>query len=103
MIALVRIIFNTPWLMIAILVAGVGVFGFYKGWSIEHDAKIAAMAARDADWQHKIADANVTYERAVAAAVAEAVFRSPVIATSADVERMCGEYQAYCRDGGAGK
>ena len=102
MIALGRLILNTPWLMVVLLAVAAGVFGFYKGWSIEHDAKIAAVAARDADWQAKIADANASYERAVAAAVAEAAFRSPVVVTAADVERMCGE-SAYCRDRGAGK
>jgi hypothetical protein len=79
MIALVRLIFNTPWMMIAVLVAGVGVFGFYKGWSIEHEAKIVAVAARDAAWQKQIGDATADAEQkiVVALAAAHAVTATP--------------------------
>ena len=101
MIALGRLVFNTPWLLALILICASGVFGFYKGWSIEHDAKITAVAARDAEWQRKIAEANVVYEQAVAAAVADAA-RAPAVVTNADVERMC-EQSEYCRDRGSNK
>ena len=79
MIAIFRLIFNTPWLMIAILAAGVGVFGFYKGWSIEHEARIAAVVERDAAWQQQIADANATAEQkiVVALAASQAVTQAP--------------------------
>lgn len=79
MIAIFRMIFNTPWLMIAVLVAGTGVFGFYKGWSIEHEARIAAVAERDTAWQQGIADANATAEQKIVVALAagQAVQQAP--------------------------
>ncbi len=72
-------------------------FGFWKGWSMGHAGKEAAVAARDIEWQAKINAANEEAEKRIKAAeeAANALRATPVDRT--ELVRLCNT-DAYCRD-----
>jgi hypothetical protein len=97
MIALLRMVTGTPWILIGVLVAGVGTFGFYKGWSIEHERAVAI----DLQWQLKLERANHAAEQEAYRRVQEAAEAAAAVApagpAAADIERLCDQDPA-CRD-----
>jgi protein involved in temperature-dependent protein secretion len=102
MIALARLIMGTPWMLTAAAILLAATLGFAKGWSMEHDAKVAAVASRDLEWQLKITQANRLAEEdanaRVQAALNAALAIAPTPAGDADLARLCDADDA-CRDG----
>lgn len=101
MIALGRLLLATPWTYVVIAFLASNAFSFSKGWMIEHDNKIAAVASIDADWRSKLETANreaANEANRRAQEATEAASRVvPAGPTARDVERLC-EADSACRD-----
>jgi hypothetical protein len=100
-IAFARIFLGSPWMMIAAAIVAAGTFGFYKGWSIEHDAKVAAIATQDAAWRRVIDQANQDAENETNARVQAALEASAAVVPAPvdrdGLVRLCNADSA-CRD-----
>lgn len=59
------------------------------GWNHEHGAKLAAVAARDAQWEQKIAAANATSEQRIQTALAAAQQVQPAPDNKAGLLDLC--------------
>ena len=101
MIAIGRLLLATPWTYVVIAFLASNAFSYSKGWMIEHDAKIAAVAALDADWRSKLETANHEAENEAVKRAQEAVEAASRVApagpTPADLARLCATDSA-CRD-----
>jgi hypothetical protein len=101
MLALARLIIGTPWMLTAAAIVLAATLGFAKGWSIEHDAKVAALATQDASWKQAIEKANRDAENDTNARVQAAADASAaVVPTPAGIDaiiRLCHN-DANCRD-----
>jgi hypothetical protein len=101
MLALAGMIAGNRYAMIALAIVLAASLGFAKGWSIEHDAKVAAIATQDAAWRHAIEKANRDAENDANARVEAALNASAaIVAAPADLsslKRLCQSDKA-CRD-----
>jgi hypothetical protein len=101
MLALAGMIAGNRYAMIAIAIVLAASLGFAKGWSVEHDAKVAAIATQDAAWRQAIEKANRDAENDANARVEAALNASaaivPVGPDRSDAVRLCN-LDPNCRD-----
>lgn len=101
MIAIIRLIIGNPWFLVAAAIALAASLGFAKGWTMEHDARIAAMATQDIAWRQAIEKANHDAENdanaRVQAALEAAAAVLPAPADGAALAKLCST-DAACRD-----
>jgi len=81
-----------------LLIVGASVFlvAWTLGWSHEYHVKVAAVAARDSQWQEQIARANAQADLRIQAALTAAQEVKPAPENKADLLALC-KADASCR------
>ena len=101
MIAIIRLVIGNPWFLLAAAITLAASLGFAKGWTMEHDAKVAALATQDAAWKQAIEKANREAENDTNARIQDALTAAAAVVPAGpsidDLVQLCRN-DAQCRD-----